>query len=287
MNLLKLTLTGGEPILSPYLEDICNSLNPYVPRLGLSTNGLLVNKAQAKRIKELGISVVKLSLDGTKEFHDRFRGVNGLYGKNLMAIAYLSEQNIEVRVQSTITRENSHLMKELSESLNGKVGQITFVPLAKIGRAREKDMLSAQEYKSFIGSMIEYANSLDAKTTIHLRPVFSYCSSDFAPFHTKTLNMRYKCEALRTNMEITATGDAIPCSFYQKKIGNIRKNSLIEIWLSKEADEVRNTFSPITFEGKCKTCPQIDNCGGGCLANASIKNNVLTKGDRYCWVEND
>jgi len=46
-------------------------------RVALSTNGTLVTRAAAERLKGIGFSEVGISLDGIGPHNDKFRGKNG------------------------------------------------------------------------------------------------------------------------------------------------------------------------------------------------------------------
>ncbi len=65
-----LVFSGGEPLL----RDDIYELNVYAVKLGLSTNSTLIAKETAKEIKEAGFAHVGVSLDGTEDVHDSFRG---------------------------------------------------------------------------------------------------------------------------------------------------------------------------------------------------------------------
>ena len=52
-------------------------------RAVISTNGTLIDRDMAKRLREVGLSYVGISLDGGEEIHDKFRGVPGSYRRAL------------------------------------------------------------------------------------------------------------------------------------------------------------------------------------------------------------
>lgn len=51
--------------------------------------------------------------------------------------------------------------------------------------------------------------------------------------------MKYSCEALKNTMEIQHNGDVVPCSFLSIPIGNVRKTTLSQIWISDKANELK------------------------------------------------
>ena len=71
----KVRLTGGEPLLRRDLPDLVRLLsrNSRLSELALTTNGLLL-EAQAKALKEAGLSRITVSLDTLKP--ERFREIS-------------------------------------------------------------------------------------------------------------------------------------------------------------------------------------------------------------------
>jgi radical SAM protein with 4Fe4S-binding SPASM domain len=63
------------------------------------------------------------------------------------------------------------------------------------------------------------------------------------------------------NMAIEPNGDVIPCQSYYKSMGNILTGSWESIWNSDLAKSLRDRT---WVEEKCKTCDDLNLCGGGC-----------------------
>lgn len=74
-----LLFSGGKPLMR---EDVLELVD-YARQLGirpvLSTNGTLITPAVAGRMKRAGLTCVGISLDGTGEVEDRFRGRKGAF----------------------------------------------------------------------------------------------------------------------------------------------------------------------------------------------------------------
>ena len=69
-----LLFSGGEPLMRKDIFQLFEYGNQLGLRMVISTNGTLIDKEKAKRIKELSISYVGISLDGLKDVNDSFRG---------------------------------------------------------------------------------------------------------------------------------------------------------------------------------------------------------------------
>ena len=77
-------ISGGEPLLNPRIFDISKKLYDNDIYLMLSTNGYFYSKYR-KDIVDSGIKLVQVSLDGKKELHEKFRGVDNSYEKAIEA----------------------------------------------------------------------------------------------------------------------------------------------------------------------------------------------------------
>ena len=88
-DVVALAFSGGEPLMRPDFYELAayaRSLGIYV---ALATNGTLITKEVAKRLKKLDI-YVEISLDGASaKTHDEFRGVPGMFDKTINGIKKL------------------------------------------------------------------------------------------------------------------------------------------------------------------------------------------------------
>jgi len=76
-------------------------------KMGLGSNGSLIDAAAAKRLKDAGIETVSITLDShIPEQHDEFRGVSGSWDKVVGAIKALQENGVLVQVNTTVTQQN-------------------------------------------------------------------------------------------------------------------------------------------------------------------------------------
>ncbi len=113
---LRLLLSGGEPLLHPHFWEINEVLRDYAFRSVLLSNGALINKAIAKRLR---VHEVQVSLDGMKEGHEAIRG-KGTFTKTLSAIDHLQEAGIGVSIATMIHRENLNQFDSLASLMLSK-----------------------------------------------------------------------------------------------------------------------------------------------------------------------
>jgi sulfatase maturation enzyme AslB (radical SAM superfamily) len=79
---LRLLLSGGEPLLHPHFWQINDILHNHAFRSVLLSNGTLITKEVAKRLR---VHEVQISLDGMKQGHESLRG-EGTFEKTMMAL---------------------------------------------------------------------------------------------------------------------------------------------------------------------------------------------------------
>ncbi len=78
--------SGGEPLVRKDLVELASYATGKGMRAVISTNGTLITKEKARELKDVGLSYVGISLDGTEETHDKFRGVPGSYKKHFKVL---------------------------------------------------------------------------------------------------------------------------------------------------------------------------------------------------------
>lgn len=291
MRLLKINFTGGEPTSNPKLLDYIRYVKGKIPRITITTNGSLITDEMARKLKEAGLNMAKISIDGLIDFHNQFRNFKNAYEKAIGAIKNFQKHGIEVRVQSTLTKNNTKDLLELMEVLSDlKISHQTIVPVCPIGRADKEMMLDKESYKDFIFEMhnkVKYLIEKGTTTNFQIRPVFGARELFEGLSNTsfETLSMKYSCEALQNTMEVQPNGAVVPCSFLSFPIGNVREMSLIDIWQSLQANELRTLFENNKNNEHCSNCKKSDLCNGGCIANKYYYHNDLNKKDPYCFVE--
>jgi len=205
---------GGEPLLCHHLCDAIRFAKDSKAIVGITTNGLLLNEKKVNNLKEAGLDVIQFSLDSMEPGeHDTSRGVLGCYDKVMKALELVKASGINIMLSTIATNENIS-SKEILRTI--KFAQkldvpITLNPASKVGGWREVVNLYLTEENRAVYHKI-------LKTSSHTR-----WSGD--------MNfLGDGCSCGRETIFITSYGDVIPCGFIQISYGNIRKESLHEIW---------------------------------------------------------
>lgn len=145
MNVERVTLTGGEPLLYKHLFKVTKLILDNNIKVTLCTNGLTLNEEFIKNYSELGNVKVNISLDGIdKEGYENFRGLKNSFETVIKNINLLSQYRIlkGILVTPNIYSSIDLYIKLVLEMEKLKPEFILFNPLAKIGRGKE----SADKY---------------------------------------------------------------------------------------------------------------------------------------------
>jgi len=97
-----LLFSGGEPFLRADLMELIDYAGNYGIRTVVSTNGTLIDRHVAQDLKAVRIAYVGISLDGTEETNDRFRGVKGAFSAAMRGISACQEEGIKVGLRFTV-----------------------------------------------------------------------------------------------------------------------------------------------------------------------------------------
>lgn len=259
-----LILSGGEPLLRPDIFELIEYGSKKGLKMGLGSNGYLIDDSVAKKLKDAGIATVSISLDSNiPAQHDEFRGVTGAWEKAVNACKVLRKKGVLVQVNTTLTHDNFNQIDDimtLAESIGVENFHLFF--LVPTGRGVKLTDISPQKYEEMITKTF-------AKVHKHRLNVRPSCAPQFMRIaQGMGLDMRQwirGCIAGLHYCRIYANGEVTPCPYLPIKLGNIKEKSFKEIWTNAEIFKALR--SPDSLKGKCGVCEYKTICGG-CRARA-------------------
>ncbi|MCW4018680.1 MAG: radical SAM protein [Candidatus Bathyarchaeota archaeon] len=259
-----LILSGGEPLLRKDVYELIRYGTEKGLRMGLGSNGCLIDSKVAEKLKEAGIKTVSISLDSPiPKQHDEFRGVEGSWQKAVDAIKALRQNDVLVQVNTTLTQQNYDQIDDimyLSEQIGVENFHLFF--LVPTGRGAKIADISPAMYEDMITKTF-------AKTAKHKLNVRPSCAPQFMRI-AKGLNMDMRqwirgCIAGLYYCRVYPNGDITPCPYLPVKLGNIRETSFKDIWFNSPVFKALR--DPNSLKGKCGACEYKTVCGG-CRARA-------------------
>ncbi len=273
-----LVLSGGEPLVRKDVFEIAKYGTDKGLKMCMATNGILVNEDRVKQMKDSGIRIVSLSLDGASaEVHDDFRQQPGSFEKILKGIEHLKKHGMEFILNSSFTQRNrEHIVPtfKLAKKLGAKAWYMFMIVPTGRGKDVFKELISKEDYEEILNWHYEMEKEED---DILVRPT---CAPQYYRIFAQRAAMEDKaferrsltfstgggkgCIAAQTIAFVNYKGEVMPCSYFPKSAGNILEQPFSEIWESDLFRELRDFSS---YKGKCGVCEYLDVCGG-CRARA-------------------
>ena len=256
---VRLTLTGGEPLIHPGFFRILQRAKGKGLSIRLLTNGTLIEE-NADGLAELldpRVDEVQVSLDGRKEVNDAIRG-KGSYEKAVDGIKALLGRGIPVSVAFTLIPENMGEALPLYREIAG-LGIESFrigwgLP---VGRLRK-----AVPYAEYLKTVEEVKRESERLGV----PVSG--GELGAPLNVRPESF-YPCAAGTSQVFIASTGDVYPCLVLRYpafRFGSVREERLIEIWQRRGWERLKRDLSG----SECAKCPLFRSCRGGCPGESLI-----------------
>lgn len=159
-----LVLSGGEPLYRNDIFELAEYGTSRGLRVALATNGTLVTKDVAQKIKDAGIKRVSISLDGSDAAtHDSFRGIPGAFDAAVYGMRNLQELGVSVQINTTIARHNAHQLPsvlDLARNLGADaLHTFLLVPVGCGVDIATEQMVPPEEYERMLNWF--YDQSLD------------------------------------------------------------------------------------------------------------------------------
>lgn len=279
------SITGGEPFLRTDILQILEELRKEEIAIYILSNGTLVDKNRADALSSLGIRGVQVSIEGPRKIHDGIRG-NGSFTRAMKGVGHLLESGIRVTLNVTLSYMNADYVHELVSLASASgVHHLGFSRLVPCGRGRQllPKMMDAQKVQEIYESLLSVhidgleivtgdpvASQMDLKTNADMG--YTACSG---------------CAAGVSGITLRPDGTINACRRLDIPLGNIRSDSLREVWATSEV--LNSLRDKSKYKGKCGTCGRWAVCRG-CRAIAYAYS--LSKGeadylaeDPQCFIE--
>lgn len=213
---LFLTLTGGEILTRKDFFEIAEYARNKGFILQLLTNGTLIDKKTAKKVKSLMPAKVEISLYGLRETHDYITGASGAFDKAINAIELLVKNQVPVVVKSLPMSLNYSEVWDV-KNIAEKLGAFYRDADETIVRC-DNGVSLPLEYKMSNGQLRKYF-----KNKVKHGYTLKYDKSNI-----KNSNL---CTAAHLRISISPYGDVNPCLAFRRTAGgNLINNSFEEIW---------------------------------------------------------
>jgi radical SAM protein with 4Fe4S-binding SPASM domain len=256
-----LTFTGGEPTLRDDLPELLLYGQNKGLVTGLVTNGRkLKDKSYVEALEKTGLDFVQVTLESHKpEIHDLMTGKKGSWNETVAGIKNIIPTSIYATTNTTLSKHNApdfletiNFLKELEVAA---FGCNSLIYSGKADEISEDFALPFESLEQLLPQVRDKANQLGLK-------FLWYTPTQYCQFDPVKLGLGVKsCTVAKISMCVGPNGDVYPCQSYFESLGNILKVEWQKIWNHPLALQLRNREY---VEPKCKECPQLQVCGGGC-----------------------
>jgi radical SAM protein with 4Fe4S-binding SPASM domain len=276
-----LVLSGGEPLLRPDLFELARCGTDQGLKMALATNGTLVTDEVCGRIKDSGIRIVSLSLDGaTAQAHDDFRRQKGAFAGTMKAAEAFRRRGIEFIVNSSFTKRNQAdipAVHRLARSIGAKAWYLFMVVPAGRGRDILDELISKEDYEKILewhyqAEKDEAAMLMRPTCAPHYyRIIAQKAKAGDQGFSRRSLTFSTGgakgCICAQSIAFIDHRGDVQPCSYFPVSAGNVKQTPFRDIWSGSELFRSLRDFK--SYKGRCGSCEYLKVCGG-CRARAEL-----------------
>lgn len=275
MNVLNITISGGEPMLNPSLDKFLQKCRANNFSVNLLSNLTQLNEKLLYIISENPLISVQTSLYAMDEnIHDTITQQQGSFRKTISAIKKLRERNVPLQINCPIMKLN----------LNHYKSVLNYAKSLNIEADSDYSLYGCYDFSK---SNLSCRLDVDEIQKI-LSEKFSM-SIDFDKIKENVLSKRveeedYICPVCKNSLCISNIGDVYPCEGWQSLIiGNLKEYSLRELWeKSVIIDHLRN----LKFKDfpKCNLCPDKKYCNT-CLimnVNEDVNGNYMNINSFQC-----
>ncbi len=269
-----INFTGGEPLLSPELFPLLGLCAENGITCGILTNGTLIDEALAERLGALkNLSFVQVSIDGTRETHDRVRG-KGNFDKAFEGLRLLRKQGIQTMAAFTCHKGNYKELAQVIKKVRREgIDRFWADRLIPMGSSKE-EILSTEEYRSVIRVLTKehFRKTLFSHTDVHLNRSIQFLEGGDCYYH---------CSAGVNLLTLLADGTLLPCRRLPIPIGNCLEEDMISLYenspLIRELREMR-------IPEECNRCPKAEKCRGGAKCLSYAMKGVYDIKDINCYL---
>ncbi len=294
-------ITGGEPLVREDLFDVLGELRKRGHAAYLLTNGTLVDRQKARLIREAGVKGVQVSIEGCDEVHDSIRGPKS-FDRATEGVEHMLDAGLTVTLNVTLSRLNAGTVKKvvlLASHLGvQRVGFSRLVPAGR-GSGLLSQMLPPGEVQKLYADL--FSLDIPGLEIVTGDPVAGQMrAQNNNKMNTKKRNGKGAdwssgptglpaggCSAGIAGLTFLADGTIVPCRRMPIPIGNLRTDTLREVWsLSPVLEALRDRKR---YKGRCGTCERWDSCRGCraiayAYARARGEDDFLAE-DPQCFLE--
>ncbi len=294
-----IAFSGGEPLMRKDFFQVVEKAKEREMGVAIATNGTLLTEDKVKKLEDFDCQYIQISVDGLKKTHNNMRGKNA-YERTIEGIENAVNSDITVGIAMTVTKDNLHEVDDVID-LTEDLGADIFMHYNFIPTGRGKDLveldLTPREREELLSMLVSESRKKDI-SLLSTAPQYSRVAAKggiVSATHFDTVGQDQQaqegvkfladfiggCGCGRLYWALQPNGDLTPCVFFPITLGNIRRDSFLDVWLNSPVlEKARNREE---YAEKCKSCSSRSICGG-CRARAYAYYGDVAEADPGCVI---
>jgi pyrroloquinoline quinone biosynthesis protein E len=262
-GVLKVYLTGGEPLLIPETLDYAKYLREHGIFTVLTTNGVLLDPSTIRLLSEYGLNRIQVSIHGsTPEINDSIMGGHA-FERIMQALGEIHDSGIDLHIKVTLTKQNIQGLALLIQKL------LPFEPsLINVSEvtATGRGFLNYESIQPFEEELQKAREDVEAFNKQGANVSFRSHTLHFAETgrpSTCTVGSETASTCL-----ILPDGNMTPCTpaYIWGLSINVLDYGIKEAW--EQLPLYAQYLNPEKLQGRCRSCKDVHECKGGCRAEA-------------------
>lgn len=269
---------GGEPTIAglDFFKAVVEMQKKYNKKRvkvqnAIQTNGLNMNEDWAKFLHDNNF-LVGISLDGTKQIHDKYRldcQGKGTFDRVMKATEIMDKYKVEYNILSTVNIDVAENIDKIYYFFKKKgFNYLQFIPCLdelKKPNGLNNYSLTPVAYGEFLKNLFNlWYVDINSKKPVSIR-YFDNLAMMLYGYPPESCGMAGSCSCYYM---IEADGSVYPCDFYvtdEWRIGNI----LTDEFEQMSSCDTAKLFVEISRQvaDECKSCEHYHICRGGCRRN--------------------
>ena len=249
-----LTISGGEILMRRDFFEILEHARARTFCIKLKTNGVLIRKKEAQRIRALGVESVQISVYSHRaEVHDEITKMPGSFRQSIEAARLLRSVGLHVTFANVLMTQNADDYRGVRALANEIGAQCTLDPTITPMMDGDRSVLSLNVDQEALRQVFRDGGLVGN--------VDEFCA---APPKVGQEDLdSLPCSAGHTSCYVSPYGDVYPCVQFPLACGNVRQTRFADIWReSPQFKEVRSiklrdmpSCSECVHGATCTRCP--------------------------------
>ena len=283
----QVSLTGGEIFMRKDIMSVLELFREKKYACGyLTTNGTIINEQRAEALADLAaagfLKHISVSIDGPGELHDAARGLAGTFERTTAGLRRLQEAArrkhapLRVSINTTVAHESLEAldqMVDVAEELGVDAIGLNHLMFCTPEDAAETVRMIGADDVSVITTFITPDPGLDIErvrqkvTSLKAKCKAKNLLFDYRPkvhdqlidnYYTPGAKLEGRCLYPFLHARVSFSGKVYFCPFIRVEVGDLKDQSLEEIWNGDKLVEMRRKLVENGLFPVCRRCCKVE-----------------------------